>query len=432
MAAVSNASGQVIEQMAYDPWGKRRNVNGLGDPLDELWAQTTDRGYTQHEHLDEVGVIHMNGRIYDPLIGRFMSADPFIQAIDNLQSHNRYAYVINNPLAYTDPNGYFFKKLLRAVVAIAVAVYAPQMIFSAWANAAAASAVAAGTTLTAAQVTTMYIGSGAMAGALSGGIGSGSSKGALQGALTGGLFAAAGLTGTGVTAAERASSASRYVAHAAAGCVSAVAGGGQCGQGAASSVFGKYTTNAISGWGGKDIQGVIARGVATSVAGGVGSVIAGGKFANGAETAAYGYLFNQILSNEEAMRRANQRNRTVMSGACVAEHTDRCSGLSPNSGKSLSQKATDIQDVAAGITAIGLRSGPASPVLLTMGSGLGAAGVALEFYSTPGRSATQYNFASSMALTVTPGPSRLMGGLSVGNSIFQKIAPINDPIHVAE
>ncbi len=49
----------------------------------------------------------MNGRVYDPLIGRFMSADPFIQAPGNLQSYNRYAYVMNNPLAYTDPSGYW-------------------------------------------------------------------------------------------------------------------------------------------------------------------------------------------------------------------------------------------------------------------------------------------------------------------------------------
>ncbi len=63
--------------------------------------------YMHREHLDEMGLIHMNGRVYDPLIGRFMSADPFIQAPDNLQSHNRYAYVMKNPLNLTDPSGYW-------------------------------------------------------------------------------------------------------------------------------------------------------------------------------------------------------------------------------------------------------------------------------------------------------------------------------------
>jgi RHS repeat-associated protein len=79
IAAIADENGVVIERLAYDPWGKRRNVNGLSDNADALVGVNTDRGYTMHEHLDEVGVIHMNGRVYDPLIGRFMSADPFIQ-----------------------------------------------------------------------------------------------------------------------------------------------------------------------------------------------------------------------------------------------------------------------------------------------------------------------------------------------------------------
>ena len=55
----------------------------------------------------------MNGRVYDPQLGRFLSADPHVQAPDSVQGLNRYAYVQNNPLKYTDPSGFFFKKLLR-------------------------------------------------------------------------------------------------------------------------------------------------------------------------------------------------------------------------------------------------------------------------------------------------------------------------------
>ena len=105
------------------------------------------------------------------------------------------------------------------------------------------------------------------------------------------------LTGAGFGAAGGADSFARYAAHASVGCVSAVAGGGNCGAGAASAVFGKYTTNALGGFGGPGVGGVIARGVATVVAGGVGSVIAGGKFENGATTAAFGYLFNQLATH---------------------------------------------------------------------------------------------------------------------------------------
>ena len=48
----------------------------------------------------------MNGRVYDPEIGRFLSADPIIQDPYNTQSYNRYSYVWNNPLNMVDPSGY--------------------------------------------------------------------------------------------------------------------------------------------------------------------------------------------------------------------------------------------------------------------------------------------------------------------------------------
>ena len=83
----------------------------------------TTRGFTGHEMLDAVGIIHMNGRIYDPRLGRFMQADPVIQFPDYSQSRNRYSYVLNNPLAYTDPTGYIipiFTAFAAAVIAAGV------------------------------------------------------------------------------------------------------------------------------------------------------------------------------------------------------------------------------------------------------------------------------------------------------------------------
>ena len=71
-----------------------------------LYSTVTNRGFTGHEHLDSVGLIHMNGRAYDPELGRFLSVDPFIQFPDNSQSLNPYTYVMNNPLSGTDPTGY--------------------------------------------------------------------------------------------------------------------------------------------------------------------------------------------------------------------------------------------------------------------------------------------------------------------------------------
>jgi RHS repeat-associated protein len=75
-AAVSNAAGTVQERLAYEPFGKRRHSDGATDPQGTLIATSTARGFTGHEMLDAVGLIHMNGRVYDPALGRFLSADP--------------------------------------------------------------------------------------------------------------------------------------------------------------------------------------------------------------------------------------------------------------------------------------------------------------------------------------------------------------------
>ncbi len=48
----------------------------------------------------------MNGRSYDPKLGRFLSVDPFIQSPTNTQSVNPYTYIFNNPLSGVDPTGY--------------------------------------------------------------------------------------------------------------------------------------------------------------------------------------------------------------------------------------------------------------------------------------------------------------------------------------
>lgn len=65
----------------------------------------TGRGFTGHEHLDGFGLIHMNARLYDPILGRFLSPDPYVQLPDFTQAMNRYGYCMNRPLCYVDKNG---------------------------------------------------------------------------------------------------------------------------------------------------------------------------------------------------------------------------------------------------------------------------------------------------------------------------------------
>lgn len=115
-SVVTNAAGGVVERLAYEPFGKRRSSNGTTDVNGTLVSSATDRGYTGHEHMDEVGLINMSGRVYDQGLGRFMSADPYIQDPSNLQSYSRYSYVWNDPLNSTDPSGYWsFSRFLRSV-----------------------------------------------------------------------------------------------------------------------------------------------------------------------------------------------------------------------------------------------------------------------------------------------------------------------------
>ncbi|SNS04600.1 RHS repeat-associated core domain-containing protein [Prevotella jejuni] len=61
-----------------------------------------------HEMLNEFNLINMNGRVYDPVLGRFLSPDKYVQEGDNSQNYNSYSYCLNNPLKYADPSGDIF------------------------------------------------------------------------------------------------------------------------------------------------------------------------------------------------------------------------------------------------------------------------------------------------------------------------------------
>ncbi len=145
--------------------------------------------------IEETDIIHMNGRIYDTITGRFTSADPFIQAPQNTQSYNRYSYVMNNPVNFIDPSGYWsiwesarnvkhwaqdHRQEVKQAAAIVVAVVTTTLTGG---GAAPAWAGFFGST------TGGVIASGALAGAASGAIMTGTLKGAAQGALWGGITA---------------------------------------------------------------------------------------------------------------------------------------------------------------------------------------------------------------------------------------------------
>jgi len=108
--SITDDNGTLVNSLAFDPYGLRREAD-WSEPL-PLTAATliadakTARGFTHHEHLDRTGFIHMNGRLYDPVIGRFLSADPVVVNPFDSQAYNRYSYVRNSSLSATDPTGF--------------------------------------------------------------------------------------------------------------------------------------------------------------------------------------------------------------------------------------------------------------------------------------------------------------------------------------
>lgn len=127
---ITNASGAMVSEYAYTPWGGRILLSGVN---------ITDRGYTGHEHLSPFGddtnsgfcLINMNGRIYDPVLARFLSPDPYVQSPNFTQSFNRYSYCWNNPFKYTDPSGELTWNDVIAGISfvggIAINIFAPPM-----------------------------------------------------------------------------------------------------------------------------------------------------------------------------------------------------------------------------------------------------------------------------------------------------------------
>lgn len=282
--AITDSSGAVIVRESFAAFGARRGSNWAGQPTSgdmSAIADATRRGFTQHTMLDNIGLVHMNGRVYDPAIGRFLSADPNIDGALNTQGWNRYSYVLNNPLSYTDPTGYWsfkklWKKVLRPLAAIAAGIFIPGMqVFAA--NALVGAMVG---------------------GAASGAIATGSLRGAIQGAFSGALFHAASFAGNP-------GSLSRVAAHTAAGCASSVAAGGDCGSGA----IGAGVANVAGQYVG-DFGNSHATALTHGLVGGASASLAGGSFGYGFASGAFGYEFNEYIETAREARARYAGNST--------------------------------------------------------------------------------------------------------------------------
>ena len=318
---IINSDGTEPQYQRFDVWGMRADAGtgstqslvqsySTNNPNDPSNARTR-KGFTGHEMVDGAGIVHMQGRIYDPRLGRFLQADPIVQDPLNAQSYNRYTYVFNNPLSLIDPSGYrslsanlelYWKPITAIAIVVATGGQAAAAMSTASAATSAASAAtavagmttgsvsalasgaAAGFSAVAASATSSALGWAVAGSALAGAVTSGTLRGAVTGAVEGGLT-------FGIGQAFK-SSAALIAAHSLKGGMINAMNGGDFGHGMLSAGLSK-----VSG------IGVVAleRGPASSIilnamAGGTVSAATGGKFANGAVSAAVQVAFNGWLA----------------------------------------------------------------------------------------------------------------------------------------
>ena len=334
---ITDAKGNVVQHHSFDAWGKRRDARDLDAILASVLADSstnsiytnfdsaralnsiTTRGFTGHEMVDAVGIIHMNGRIYDPTLGRFLQADPFVPSAYDTQSFNRYAYVRNNPLNATDPSGYFdiITYIVMAVVAWAVGDIVTTIgMKNGWST---------DLIRVVSFVATCWIGD---------------------------CF---DLTDIGASMASIMSSDGLMMA--VVGGVTSVLGGGKFGHGFITAGISAGGANPDSGGGGDGGAGAGSiSGFLTSVAvGGTISKLTGGKFANGAASGAFSYAVRSVQGKHgdkaEAKKAEGQGGGCFSyysDGSCMLSNTQYDQSIESGLWKMVAQKGADYSDCGGG------------------------------------------------------------------------------------
>lgn len=265
--AITNSVGAVIEKRQYDPWGLLTKIqDGTGNNLTKLTF--FDRGYTGHEHLESVGLINMNGRVYDPILHRFLQADSMVQEPYNTQNYNRYGYCLNNPLKYTDISGEDFGVTLAISLGVALVMYFGDAIINDK------------------PITFKGIATTVVITAVSGGIayGIGSVAAGIGNFYTRATFQALahGLTQGGMTALAG----GKFWSGFAAGSISSIMSSAwQGGESFKTNADGKrYLTDVTKGLGGVGANGTVGTMFVGTLSGGAGAALTGGNFWQGAVT----------------------------------------------------------------------------------------------------------------------------------------------------
>jgi RHS repeat-associated protein len=344
LIVTTDQAHNVTAYYAYDPFGKRRPAGGAYDANGSLvvpWSTTLDngtgRGFTTHEQLDDIGLVHMNGRLFDPTLGRFLQPDPMLQAPDDLQNYNRYTYCFNNPLTCTDPSGesgwitrnvwsanptknflgnahafdpsgyWLATRTAHTQIGYEIGSVAIGVVSAVYCGAAAAACDAGGM---------------AMWSAFAGYNNNQILKIAIVSGVTAELNYEVGSTypGYGQAGATSETIAENTAGHVLIGCASAVMAKQSCGSGAASGfVSAAWTNYAQSDIPGSDAVAIIGNTVVHAAIGGLASVAGGGSFKDGATVGAFDYLFNAGAHAIQANRMQGIRFENGVVDEIVAE-----------------------------------------------------------------------------------------------------------------
>ena len=356
--AITDQIGTARAKYWYDPWGKRlasvSDPSGVpsGDRLEDSW----DRGFVGQEHFADFDLIHLNGRVYDWRLARFVSPDPLIQVPQDSQQWDSYGYSRDNPLRFSDPSGYGlfdsiaapFKAVGNAVGSVARAIgngisSAVQGIGHAigevgkwigenWKSIVIVAAVivvtvaTAGTgTLAAASLGTAILSgmaAGATAGALSAALYGGSLEDVLVGAIKGGVIGAvsgAAFYGVGTLTAGGGTlkNIEAVAGHGIIGGARDAASGGNFWQGFEAGALTKVSSIVVPSFGDATLDTARAAAV-----GGAAAAIGGGNFVNGAVTGAFSYAFNDAMHQKWAFNdepiRPTASPIDLLAGAVVA------------------------------------------------------------------------------------------------------------------
>lgn len=314
ITAITDDAGKVVERRSYDPLGKIRAMyyGTNNNTLTNTVIQST-RAFTGHEQIKEIhGLIHMNARVYDSNIGRFLSADTVIQDPHDSQSYNRYSYVRNNPLKYTDPSGNSWwtdfrdkirnniRTIAAVVVGVVIAVYAPKLLVKYLSMGKGA-------------ISTVMV-TGALAGAASGAILTRSFSGAMKGAVFGAISAGvANIIGHGnnvFAQIARTGKTAKAILHGLSrAAISKLQNGTAKGSflsGFAASLLGANIAENFSN------SHTIVKVTMAAIAGGTASALGGGKFSNGAMSGAFVMLFNDLAWDKAHDENINKIKQTAL------------------------------------------------------------------------------------------------------------------------